>query len=172
MLDTIANWFTGALNYAGDTWTSAVNGLKTKAVEFIGLYKWLESRASIAARDPQLQSEYANTMQRGRQIKATVEKTTGGIDWINGKLLRVGTSLNALPIIPVALTVATITGLIAAMTYWLADAYKLKTKLLYMEQHGFTNTEAAAVMGQSGTDAIIAVAAIGGVLWLLLRGEK
>lgn len=172
ILDSIGNFFSGAGTYIGNTWDGAVNQLKTKAREFAELFSWLQSRAHIANSDPQLRDEYNATMNRGATIKATVEKTTGGIDWINGQLTsRAGVTMQALPAIPVVLTVATITGMVAAMSYWIADAYKLKAKITYMESHGIAGQDAINILTEGNTGTVISLVALAAMIYFITQGK-
>lgn len=170
LLDSIGNFFGGAGAYIGNTWESAVNQLKAKAREFAELFTWLQSRAHIANSDPELRAEYNATMNRGMKIKTAVEKTTGGIDWINGQLTnRAGITMQALPAIPVALTVATITGMVAAMGYWIADAYKLKAKITYMESHGIAGQDAINILTDGGANTAISLVALAAMIYFITQ---
>lgn len=162
---------TGAV--IGNEWQAAVSKLKSKATEFIGLFYWLQSKRHIAESDPRLASEYQSVMKRGATVKTAVEKATGGMDWINGKIRAFGVNgLGALPAIPIAVVAAAV----AAMTGWLADAYKLRAKIEYLESKGVSGSEGARVLGygsgiDTGTILPLALAA-GAFYWLFVRGEK
>jgi len=173
MFETITEWLTGAGNAIGDSWNGAVHSLQVRAREFAGLYSWLATKRATASRDPALLAEYNSTMKRGATIKTTVEKTTGGIDWLNGTLKNVtGSGMNALPAIPVALTVGTIMGLVGVMGYWIADAYKLQAKLNYMDTHGITGNVVNDVLTGDGGRTMLGVGAVAiAVMLFMNRGR-
>lgn len=171
LIDTIGNWFNTSVTYAGNAWDSAINQLKDKAREFISVFAWLKQHEATAMREPDLRGEYVSTMQKGAMIKTSVEKTTGGIDWINGKLTKVGGTMQALPAIPIALTVATILGLVAAMSYWLNDAYQLKTKIDYIEKHGITGQSAQDILTGGNTKQLLIGAGVVALIAYFLRGD-
>lgn len=170
IIDSVGDFFSGAIATVSNSWDSAVNKLKNTAVEFIGLFRWLETKQNVAKRDPTTWIEYQTAMKRGATIKTAVEKTTGGVDWLNGQLTRfTGKGLNALPAVPVALTAGTILGLVAAMSYWITDAYKLQKKIQYIEQHGISGSDAMEILTGDNTKTIIGLVALGAMVYFITR---
>lgn len=172
IIDTINNWFSDTTQNASASWDNAVAALKTRAREFISVFVWLESKQHVAERDPRLAAEYHAVMNKGRVVKNTVEKTTGGFDWITGKLKALGGGMGVLPAVPLALSVATIMGLVAALGYWLTDAYKLKTKLEYAENHGIDPTMVFNAVNGSAVNSALLLAGGAFVAWYFLSGEQ
>lgn len=155
-----------------NTWEAAVQNLKQKALEFRDLFTWLQSKSHIAARDPVVKAEYDKVMARGSAVRTGVEKTTGGIDWVTGQLrekfgINSRATMGAIPMIPIAVIAAAI----AAITAWLADAYKLKSKIQYLEQHNITGGAAIDVLNGNPLNSMIGIAAIGAVLYFIYKGK-
>ena len=80
--------------------------------------------------------------------------------------------MGVLPAVPLALSVATIMGLVAALGYWLTDAYKLKTKLEYAENHGIDPTMVFNAVNGSAVNSALLLAGGAFVAWYFLRGEQ
>jgi len=153
-----------------NSWQGAVEQLKLKAREFMDLFTWLESKRHVAATDPQVKAEYDAVMNKGRTVKATVEKTTGGIDWITGQLrarfgLAAPVTMGALPLVPIAVIAAAV----AMITAWLADAYKLKSKITYIESHGITGSAAVDILGGNSYKELVGLAVIAAAVYFFSK---
>lgn len=173
LFNTASGIFSDTTRTIGGAWDSAVADLKRRAQEFAGVYKWLAQRESIAARDPAVKREYDAVMNRGTTVKKTVEKTTGGIDWLTGTIkqklgIHENVTMGALPLIPVAVIAAAV----AMMTAWLADAYKLQSKIQYMETHGISGANAAAILGGDNTQLLGGLAFVAALVYFITRGDK
>ncbi len=171
-----------------------VDAFKAKAAEFIDLYRSLEARASVAAKDPQTQRDYNKLMNAGDFLKGKIESVTAAIDWASNMIDRVGGifnfSMEGLPqpnqlgIAPLVLVgvVATITGGITLMTSWVTDAYSMNKRLEVLKSvedliaQGVPRDEAVqlardALREETSTldtvATIVMWAVIGGVGWWL-----
>lgn len=129
-------------------WDAARQNLISKAQEFTQLWNSLTQLAPAASSDPQLQSDYNTLMARGDYIRSTVQSITqgfdSGADWFNntlatfrnavglGEVPRAGVralmrlnGLGILPLVPIAVILAAV----AAITYWITDAYTMQGRL-------------------------------------------
>ncbi len=138
LLDDAIGWFSDKLQAVDKTtetwsqeWQQKVNDLKAKAKEFVDMFKKLSARKSIAESDSKLAGEYNSLMDKGEWIKNSVEFITNKIDWAYNTFFSGAQQLGLIQ--GLVIPIVAITGAIAAITAWLADAYMLDRKLDHLE---------------------------------------
>lgn len=138
------------------TFWEQVKTFKAKADEFWRTYKALEARRDLAYSTPQTRASYDRIMNAARPIIMKIESGAAAVGkavgWVTGIFSDIPTNqLGALQFVPVAL----ITGAIALMVGWLADAKVELAKLESMRElvdQGASPAEAAeAVRSGEGT---------------------
>jgi len=123
--------------FEDEEWLSAKKLLQSKGAEFTRLYEQvLASRPGIE-NNPVLLTEYENLINRADIIKKGITAAAGGVDIIFPFINPITsifdyffgkseTGLGVGPLIP--LSIAAITGFIAAIAYWITDATKFLAK--------------------------------------------
>lgn len=133
-------------------WQAAVDNLKMKAQEFQRVFSELQADAANVPAD--LKSSYDSLMSRGNWVKAQIQSITNGIDFgfnmfsqtplMNGVRQMGGlNSLGILPLIPIAI----ITGGLAVIVAWLADAYTMQQKINIAKQTKANASQVAQILG-------------------------
>lgn len=113
-------------------WYNVIGQFRRKVAEFEAMLAKLQSQKPIAAKDPALADEYSALMNKAtalqEKIKQIRDATSDAIDWIKGVFGFDG--LGIVPLIPIAV----VAGAIAAIGYWIKDAYEFSKKLEKVEQ--------------------------------------
>lgn len=173
-----------------------ITDFKAKAREFWTLWERLESREmEVANQSPDIKRQYAELLTRGENIRTKVEWITGLIDkaanayadvkdWLTDTFGLGDLSYNqvaglgVIPLIPVAIIGASV----AAIGYWIKDAYQFNAKLdeiKRLERRGIPPDQAARIVERTfgskglfgGAGNIILPLALGaGVLFLMRKG--
>lgn len=101
-----------------------------KVAEFKRLYSVLVSNPPAASSDPQLKADYDSLMSQANIIQATIQKAMDAVTWVENQIKQVedafaglGNNLGFLPIIAWGVAIAAMLGAIAAITYWISNAY-------------------------------------------------
>lgn len=113
-----------------------LEAFKQRAGKFAQTFDYLSGKRSTVARHPTLRKDYTALMERGRFVRAAIEKVTGGVDavtgWFKNVLGEVDTQhLGFLPLIPVAV----ITAGTASIAKWMSDAFTFSRRLEAIERY-------------------------------------
>lgn len=106
----------------GAGWQAKMDELKAKAQSFNRIYAELESKRSIAEKDPALFKRYNALLKKGDWIKSIIQSITSGVDF--GASLLFGSKpppvneMGGLQLVPIAVIV----GALSAITYFISDA--------------------------------------------------
>lgn len=109
-------------------WLQAVENLKAKAAEFMGVFSRLESLESVARADPAASIRYDNLMGAALAIRDRISYLTGLIDrafdWFASNGSQPSDTVAGMGQLGVLwIPVAVIAGAAAYIVSWLADAY-------------------------------------------------
>lgn len=149
LLDDTIGWFSDKLQTIDKTteqwsaeWQQQVTNLKAKAKEFTEVFKRLSAKKSLAESDPKIAGEYEALMSKGEWIKNSVDYITNKIDWAYNTFFSGGQQLGLVQ--GLVIPIVAVTGAVAAITAWLADAYILDRKLDHIESQVAAGVDPAA----------------------------
>lgn len=139
-------------------WQAAVDNLKGKAAEFQRMFTALQNDA--ASVPPELKPKYDALMARGQWVKNQIQSITSGIDFgfnmfsstpLMHGIKQIG-GMNAMGILPL-IPIAIITGGVAVIVAWLADAYTMQQKINLIKTTKANAGQAASILN-SGSSII------------------
>lgn len=164
------------------SWESTLAEFKKKAADFKTALDFLKNPTTVSNTSSALDAERKKLIASGDVIKSTIEKTTSAIDAANRTLSTVKTAvgLDGLGVLPLVLPVAVVAAAITAISYWLTDFDRLRTKMYTdLQASGKTPAEAAKILstlpGQQSSisNGIVKTLAplflIGGVIYVFFK---
>lgn len=164
-------------------WYDVIGKFKAKADEFDKLRADLEKNRVIAAKDPALQTEYNDLMDRSLSIRDKIRSITSSVNgawqWLKDAVGLDGLNeLGFLPLIPIAV----VAGSVTLMVKWISDAYEFNRKMeeiAKLQSKGVSAQQAANIVGQAGggfslfsagtVSKVLLVGGVGTVLYLIAK---
>lgn len=164
-------------------WFDLLGKWRKAASDFEQAQAWLASQASfMAAQSPAIRAEYQDKTQKAATLKARIMQVSGALrsveSWLKGAYTsvvqpweRAGVSIRewlGLGAVPALIPFAVVGAALAAVSYFLVDFAKYRTKLTELrrlQEQGYTPEQAAAMLERIEPKGIL-----GGMQGVLLAG--
>lgn len=165
------------MDYTPDWLKNVVVNLDNKINEFFTYYNWLgDNRAKIPEA---LYGEYSDLLSRGYSLEGKINTAKSFVSQAKAWLSSVFGASNQLglaPIVPVAIVASGVAALalLSAITYWVSDAVKFRSKMNAVVTAGGSAADViAAGQGEKGIfgniESIVQWAVIGFAAYMLLN---